>query len=104
MQTFRREVVDDNAEKIGSMKVIVRKAKCRLNSFTERSMQQGAAVIPATLMPRQRPYSHRCQLLRQTEPMQNARCIWANLDAGTNFSQLQGLLVYVDIESRLQQR
>jgi hypothetical protein len=102
MQTFGRETVDERPQQVSPVRLIMREAKRRLNCFPERSTKQGAAVIPAALMPSQRPYSHLCQLLRQTEPMQNARSIRTDLDPCAHFPQVPSLLVNVHVDARLQ--
>ena len=50
MQTLWRQRVDQSCEQIGTMDLIVRRAERRLHGARKRGTQQGAAVIPASLV------------------------------------------------------
>ena len=91
-------------EHVGAMHLIVRHAERRLHGLRDRRAQQRASVIPAALMPRERLHALVCQRLGEAQPVQDARGVRADLDAGADLAQLARLLVDVDVEARPQQR
>ena len=86
------------------MHLVVRGAERRLERLGERRAQQRAAVVPAALMPGQRPHAGRGELVGEPEPVQDARGVRADLDAGADLAQRRRLLVDMDVEARPQQR
>ena len=55
------ERVLQRGEEVGAMHLVVREAERGLEWFRQRRSQQGPAVVPATLMPRQRPHARALQ-------------------------------------------
>ena len=86
------------------MHLVMREAERVDDRIAERRAQQRPPVVPAALVPGQRAYTHPRQLVGETESMQDARGVGADLDAGADLADGRGLLVDVDVESRAQQR
>jgi predicted ABC-type ATPase len=87
MYPFRRHRARQRGQQVGAMYLVVREAERSFERLRERRAQEGPTVIPATLVPDQRSYARRRQLLGETESVQDARGVWADLDAGPNLAQ-----------------
>ena len=92
------------AQQVGAMHLVVRRAERGLHGVRERRAQQRAAVLPAALVPRERLHAHARQRVGQAEPVQDARGVGADLDAGADLAERAGLLVDLDVEAGPQQR
>jgi hypothetical protein len=91
-------------QQVGTVELVVGEAERRLQRLGQRRAQQRAAVVPAALVPRQRLHAGPGQLLGEPEPVEDARGVRADLDAGADLAQRRRLLVHVDVEAGVQQR
>ncbi len=85
------------------MHLIIRKAEGIENRIAERGLQQSATVLPAPLMKGQRPHAELGQFLAETEMLDDARGVGADLDAGTDLAQRASLLIDMDVKAGAQQ-
>jgi hypothetical protein len=91
-------------EQVGPVDLVLGEPEGGLQRSGQRGAQQGAAVVPAPLMPGRRLHASPGQLLGQPEPMQHPGGVGAEVDAGTDLAQHRRLLVHLDVNARLQQR
>src|SRR5205085_790185 len=84
VQALGRERTRQAAQHVGTMHLIMRRAERGLHGVRDRRAQQRSAVLPAALMPGERLDPHARQRVRQAEPVQDARGIGADLDAGAD--------------------
>jgi hypothetical protein len=104
MDPLGRQGAGQHRQQIGAMDLVVREAKGGLDPVAQRGAQQCPAIFPATLVPGQRTHARPGQAVGEAEPVEHARRIGTDLDAGSNLSQRRCLLVDVDVEARAQQR
>jgi hypothetical protein len=104
MEPADRERTRQRVKHIGAVHLVMRKPERGLQRFGERSAQQRSPVVPAALVLCQGPHAGSRQLLAEAEPVQDARGVRADLNAGADLAQRRGPLVDVDVEAGLQQR
>ena len=104
MHAILRQRVRKHREQIRPMHLVVGEAERLDDRVAQRCSQQGPTVIPTALVHRGRTHSDPSKLLAQTETMQNARRVRADLNPRANIAQRPCSLVQVHIDSRLQQR
>ena len=61
----------EGAQQVGAMHLVVREAERRFERLGKRRSKQGAAIVPATLMPRHRLDPGSGQLVGQAQPVQH---------------------------------
>ena len=86
------------------MHLVVREAERGFEWFRQRRSQQGPAVVPATLVPRQGPHAHALQHAGQPKRVQHTRRVRTDLDAGADLAQGRRLLVDLDVDTCPKQR
>ena len=91
-------------QQVGAVDLVVREAEGGLERLGERRAQQRAAVVPAALVPGERPDARPRELLGEPEPVQDPRRVRADLDAGADLAQRGRLLVDLDVEAGAEQR
>jgi hypothetical protein len=81
------------------MHLVLRKPERSFHRSGERCTDKSSAVVPATLMPRQRFYAHFLQLVGKTKPMQNSRGVRTNCDPGAYLTDRPGLFIDMHIHA-----
>ena len=99
MHAVPRNRARECAMQIGSMEGVVGRAESGLDQFPKRRTEQDATVIPASLLECRRFDADPLQHCLQSEAMQDARSVGANIDAGTDLSEGRCLLVNPHVES-----
>src|SRR5262245_36660723 len=85
------------------MRLVMRKAESCFDGAGQWGAQQSAAVLPAPLVPGERTHTHFGEFVRKPQPMQDARRVGADLDAGANLAQDSRTFVNVYIEAGVQE-
>src|SRR5580704_1909187 len=101
---LRRDGARQRAMEIAPMKRIIWSAESALDRLPERGAEQKAAVVPTPLVESQRFDAGPLERVGNPEPMQNARSVRADIDAGPDLAEDAGLLEDLHVESRAQQR
>ena len=104
MQPLRGKRSCQRSQNICTMHVIVRKAERSLHCTGDRCTEKSPAVIPPTLMERDRLDARLRQCVADAHAVQNARRVRTDLDAGPDLGQRARLLIDVNIDSDLQER
>src|SRR5215472_7754433 len=104
MHAMIRQDAGNCAMQVGAMKGVVGRAERRLDRLPQWRAKQKASIVPAPLVERARFDARPSQRVRDPEPIQNARRVGADIDAGADFAERFGLLVDLDLESGAQQR
>ena len=104
VQALGGQRIRQRPQQVGAVHLVVREAELRLQRLRQRRAQERAAVVPAPLMPGQRTHAGARQRVGETEPVQDARGVRADLDAGADLAQRRRLLVDVHVQARAQQR
>jgi hypothetical protein len=81
VKALRSHGARQRVQQVGAMQQVVRKPERGRHDSGDRGTKQDPAIVPAALMPCQRPYAHACQCVGKAEPMQHARSFRADLDA-----------------------
>jgi hypothetical protein len=89
---------------IGTVQGIIWCAKSGLDRLTKRRTEQYSAVIPTSLVECGRLDAGLSEPFSKSEPMQEARSVRADIDAGTHFTERCCLLVDMHIETCAQHR
>jgi hypothetical protein len=79
-------------------------AELGLDRFAERCAEQEAAVVPTPLVERHRPDAGLAQCLGNAQPMQKARCVRPDIDAGADLAERPRLLVDPHVKAGSRQR
>ena len=88
MQALRGQRGGQHRQHIRAMALVVRIAECRHDLVAERRAQQRAAVLPSPLVPCLRTHAVPGQFISQSQPVQDARGVRADLNAGADFAQM----------------
>jgi hypothetical protein len=94
-----RQRACENRLHVGAVALVVGEAERGDGSVSERDTQQGTSVVPAPLVPGERPYARLCERRAQAEPVENAGGVRAHNDARADLAQFGCLLVDVRVES-----
>ena len=87
MHPIRRHSIRQGAVQVAAMERVVGRAERGLDGVAERRAKQHAAIIPATpLVERHRPDACLRQFFGNAQPVENARRVRADIDAGADFS------------------
>jgi hypothetical protein len=104
VEAFRGYVAGQGRQQVGTMHLVVREPERGLHGPGKRCPKKSPAVVPASLMPCQRGYTHLRQRFGETDAMQDARGIGADLDTGAYLGQPPRLFVHVHIHARASER
>ena len=104
MDMLGRETRGDDRQQIGAVQGHVRRAVKLLAQRIERRALQGATVLPAPLVRADRAHPLAIEPFGEPEPVQDARRVWAHVDAAPDLGQLGRLLVDLDRETGAAQR
>jgi hypothetical protein len=99
MDALGRQRGAEHRQQIAAMRLVIGKAEFGENGIAQRRLQDGASVLPAPLMKRQRAHAELCQRIAEAEVMNDARGVRADLDAGADFAQRAGLLVDMNVKT-----
>src|SRR5512143_650202 len=99
MQPLGWKSSNQHRQRIGAMRLIVRKPECLDDCIAEWRLLQRATVIPAPLMMCTWPHAKFRQFVGKAQSVQYPRRVWANLNSRTNFTQGVGLFVYLHVET-----
>ena len=92
---FLRQQLDQT----GAMEMVIRRAIFAGDCVAEGLPREFASILPAPVHDRRGPHGHPLHRLAQAKPVQEPRCVWADLDAGSHFTDCRGLLEYGDIQA-----
>ena len=81
------------------MHLVLREAERLDDRVSERRADEGPAVLPATLVPRERPYAHLGQVVREAQAVEDAGRVRADLDPGADLADRARLLVHLHVEA-----
>src|SRR5262249_57669522 len=96
--------VRENAMQVGAVEHEVGRAVAFRRGRAELEPIPGLARAPVTNLPPRGPHRDCVERLRQTERIENAAAVRADLNARAHLPQLRRLLVDVDIEPAPQER
>jgi predicted signal transduction protein with EAL and GGDEF domain len=99
MHALRWQRPKQRHQQIGSVHLIMRKPKSTDNRISQRGTQEGAPIVPAALVERDRPHTHRCQVAAESERVQDARRLRTHLDTSTDLANRTRLLVHVHVDA-----
>src|SRR5258708_37802722 len=88
---------------VGPMNGVVRCAESSFDRFSQRRTEQKAAIVPTSLVECYWFDAGASKPFGNPQPMQEARSVGANLDAGTDLAKRACLLVDLHIEPRPEQ-
>ena len=104
VQALLRECAHQGGEQVGAVGLVVGEPERVDDGVSQRRVQERPAVVPAALMPRQRPHTHVGECVGQSQPVQDPRRVGADLDTGADLAELPRLLVDLDVEATPVQR
>jgi hypothetical protein len=85
------------------MEMVIRRAESCLDIGPERSVLQGAPIVPPPLMHRAWPRADGVHRSPKAEPQQKPRSVRADLNASADFGDTRRLLIDVDVEADIQE-
>ena len=86
------------------MHLVVGEAERGLERLGERRLEQGPAIVPAPLVPGERPDAGPGEVVLEAEAVEDARGVRADLHTRADLAQLRRLLVDVHVEAPPKQR
>src|SRR6516165_463925 len=98
------EAAEEDIEQISAVGVIVRRTEISLRPLAERGPVEAVAIIPGPVVPSLGIDRHTRQCVTEAERPENACCIGAELNAGSNLSESLCLLEQERFDSALPER
>lgn len=89
---------------VAAMEMIVGCTEALLDFRAQRRALQRATVVPALLVDGERSHAPALHRVPEAQPMQQARGVGADLQAGADLAEARRLLVDLNVESGLEQR
>ena len=99
MHALRRKRPQKRREQVGAVHLVLREAERLDDRVAERRADERPAVLPAALVPGERPDAHRGQVVREAQAVEDARRVRADLDPGADLADRARLLVHLHVEA-----
>ena len=86
-EAFLAETAEQDVEQVGAVRGVVRRTEMRFRALTERRVVEAVAGVPGAIVAALRIVGDARQRIAETERPQDARCIAADLEAGTDLAE-----------------